>query len=993
MKKNQIATQLPVSNQTEAKSQSAVAGSQSKTSESHGNQAGHRSKAGFLPSPFSLLPFFVLCSLFSVIWISCEQPDSGTNSGGVIVPVADIDGIYTAVQRGTEVDLNGARVIPAAATNKSIVWRVVTGGGTGVTAVEGGKFTPQSVGSVRLQAVIPNGIAAGANFEKDIFVNVYNTADVQITPAGARLPAGGSAQFAAVVVGEENQAVSWSVTGGVDNATTIEQDGTLTVGAEEAQYTALTVTASNGTKSGSVIVNITAEPVTIISNSLGWVQTIAQGGRITFRASAIGDDNLDADWELLGGSGGTNVSNGVLTVDASQEEGSILTLKAVSRANAAVKGEHNLTVVPQVTSFTINQPDDPYAVKGRTTNNVRLSAAANGAGTTSAAWELISEVAPAVGPNVNNKTQMSGTEVRVVAGETADSVTIRATCKADETKTDTIVINIIDAPQVTSVTVSPDTASVGQGGTSESFTATVEGHGSPSQYVKWSITGGTGTTAITDNPGSGIEYTTFGAKLSIAADQATGSNTITITATASDKGVNGISEVSGTASVTVTEPQATVTSVTVSPAKANIPRGYSGGGFTAAVIGTNNPGQDVTWSVTGGTAGTSMTPEGALTVGAGETSATLTVKATSTLDTLKSATATVTVRANDWTKVSGYDTGAIPTTHVVKAFASAQVGDATWYVFSGDSGQVVKNNAGLSGGTWYRFTAANAQSVVATDMASGLYNGTPTMVIVGTLGKMALSNSTTIAGTSTTASTAKWIAIAAGTTTAEKISQFASSETINAIAFGNNIFVAVGTGTISRSTDGGINWTKVASHPLGGYTIVSIAYDESSQTFVAVGRAGSGVKFAYSSDGAAWTEPASTAFQEAFGANCLVTGVARYGNKIVVSGAAKPDGLESTIPKVIISADGGVNWTAANSSGLPNTPISSSILAITHDGTRFIMGGTESFMAYSVDGTDWTRVFINSSVGAPANFWRIKYDGVKYVATGAGGVILSISSF
>jgi len=85
-----------------------------------------------------------------------------------------------------------------------------------------------------------------------------------------------------------------------------------------------------------------------------------------------------------------------------------------------------------------------------------------------------------------------------------------------------------------------------------------------------------------------------------------------------------------------------VTSVTVSPSTATVAKGGTSS-FTATVTGTGNPATTVTWSVTGGITGTSISNAGLLTVAAAETAATLTVKATSTVDTSKSGTATVTV--------------------------------------------------------------------------------------------------------------------------------------------------------------------------------------------------------------------------------------------------------------------------------------------------------------------------------------------------------------
>jgi hypothetical protein len=89
---------------------------------------------------------------------------------------------------------------------------------------------------------------------------------------------------------------------------------------------------------------------------------------------------------------------------------------------------------------------------------------------------------------------------------------------------------------------------------------------------------------------------------------------------------------------------ATVTGVTVSPATATVAKGGTQT-FTAAVAGENSPAQTVTWSVEGAASvsGTAINEGGVLSVAAGETATTLTVRAESTVDTTKFDTAAVTV--------------------------------------------------------------------------------------------------------------------------------------------------------------------------------------------------------------------------------------------------------------------------------------------------------------------------------------------------------------
>jgi hypothetical protein len=84
--------------------------------------------------------------------------------------------------------------------------------------------------------------------------------------------------------------------------------------------------------------------------------------------------------------------------------------------------------------------------------------------------------------------------------------------------------------------------------------------------------------------------------------------------------------------------------VTVSPATATVTKGGTQQ-FTATVSGTNSSAQTVTWSIvqTNKNAGTTINSNGLLTVAAAENLTSLTVRATSTADTGKSGTATVTI--------------------------------------------------------------------------------------------------------------------------------------------------------------------------------------------------------------------------------------------------------------------------------------------------------------------------------------------------------------
>jgi len=88
-------------------------------------------------------------------------------------------------------------------------------------------------------------------------------------------------------------------------------------------------------------------------------------------------------------------------------------------------------------------------------------------------------------------------------------------------------------------------------------------------------------------------------------------------------------------------PTPTVSNVIVFPSSASINiNGGSGQQFTATVEGTNNPGQEVVWTVEGNisSAATTISSSGYLSVAIDETASLLTVRATSVVDPTKSGT-------------------------------------------------------------------------------------------------------------------------------------------------------------------------------------------------------------------------------------------------------------------------------------------------------------------------------------------------------------------
>jgi photosystem II stability/assembly factor-like uncharacterized protein len=174
---------------------------------------------------------------------------------------------------------------------------------------------------------------------------------------------------------------------------------------------------------------------------------------------------------------------------------------------------------------------------------------------------------------------------------------------------------------------------------------------------------------------------------------------------------------------------------------------------------------------------------------------TITVRATSTVDTAKSGTATLKVK--DWTAV---ETSSFGTTAINGiAYGSSK------YVAVGASGKIAHSDDGTNWTAIVPTTTATSTPTGFTANANGNINGViyagNQFIAYGNKGGMAYSTNGT-----------DWTAIAVGATT----TGFTASQAINGIAYnGSNKYVAVGAaGVISTSGDGH-TWTTLTPAPFG----------------------------------------------------------------------------------------------------------------------------------------------------------------------------------
>jgi hypothetical protein len=435
-------------------------------------------------------------------------------------------------------------------------------------------------------------------------------------------------------------------------------------------------------------------------------------------------------------------------------------------------------------------------------------------------------------------------------------------------------------PAVKKVTVTPAAVNVSKGGAFQ-FSAIVDAVDGASEEVTWTVTGGTGNTAITD-----------GGLLTV--DAAESPKTITVRATSV---IN--SSKYGEAEVTV--PAYTVTGVKVSPSVTGARPGYPRQ-FTATVEGTNGPPQTVTWTVKteageNPATGTTISAGGQLTVGGGETAEILTVKAETTGGGGMFATARVYTKSALFVAVAAYSSTAA-------------------YSFDGEN--------------W------EASTLPSSEYWHGVTYGGGKFVAVAWNSKTAAYSADGITWypADMPGDSANWFGV----------------------TYGDSKFVAVAysSNTAAYSADG-VHWTASPNGlpssaewydvTYGGGKFVAVAHDSKTA--------------AYSADGINWTASPNG-----------LPSSAKWEN--VTYGGGKFVATAENSNTAAYSADGGQTWTAAPLPGGKRWE------GVTYGGNKFVAvdGNTSNTAAYSADGVTWTQAYMPDSV-----WWEeVTYGGGKFVA-------------
>jgi len=321
---------------------------------------------------------------------------------------------------------------------QTVNW-VVTGGINGTSISQSGLLT---VATTEINPTLT--VCATSTYDNTksgtatVTVLLPIVTSVTVTPPTANVARGGEQQFTATVIGTNlpPQTVNWTVTGG-SPATTISQEGLLTVASDETNTT-LTVRATStydNSKSESAIVTVLIPTVTLVVVDPP-TANVARGGTQQFTATVNGtnDPPQTVNWTVTGGNIGTNISSSGLLTVANAETNTTLTVRATSTYDNSKVGTANVTVtLPPGISVTVS----PATVTVAKCQVQIFTATVWGDNNPSQTvrWTVIGGItATTIGS--------SNGHLEVAWNETATTLTVRATSVADFTKSGDAIVTV-----------------------------------------------------------------------------------------------------------------------------------------------------------------------------------------------------------------------------------------------------------------------------------------------------------------------------------------------------------------------------------------------------------------------------------------------------------------------------------------------------------------------------------------------------------------------
>jgi uncharacterized protein YjdB len=415
---------------------------------------------------------------------------------------------------------------------------------------------------------------------------------VTVRPDTASLKTGATVQLYALVNGNGDQSVTWTVTEASGGA--VSSGGLYTAPSGPGTFHVVATSIAVPSKTGTATITVTQDVSVSVSPTTATVAALAQK---QFTATVTGPSDTSVTWAVQEAAGGTVSAAGLYTAPSSAGTFHVVATSVADTTKSAVA---TVTVIATQVTVTVS----PSVANTTPSATQQFSASVSGNPSQVVTWSV--------------QEGSAGGSVSATGLYTAPTTTgtyhVVATSQAEPSASGSAVVTVTTTPVVT-VSVDPATWSMLTGATKQ-FTATVTG--TNTKTVTWSVQ--EGVTGGTVNSGGGYTAPALPGTFHVVA-----TSTVDTSKSAS-------------AEVTVAYPPV---AITISPTSVTVAPGaiYK---FTANVSNTANTA--VSWSVQeldGGAVDSSgnFTAPLALTTNH--------VVATSQADTSQSATATVVVCASN----------------------------------------------------------------------------------------------------------------------------------------------------------------------------------------------------------------------------------------------------------------------------------------------------------------------------------------------------------
>jgi hypothetical protein len=364
----------------------------------------------------------------------------GMTGSDTVIAISAADATKSATANATVTTTVAVSVLPSTATlnqgqsqsfsatvtgnaNSNVSWNVV-GGKTNGTITPNGVYTaPSANGSYTVMAT---SLADGSKTSSaTVTVTSAPQVAVSISPPSVTIAAGQKQHFAATVSGSADQSVNYSVLEAAGG--TVDGAGNYAAPLGSGVYHVVVASNADPTKTATATVTVTTGPPVAIAVSPSSV-TLPPNGAKAFTATVTGSTNTAVIWSSP--SCGTIDSVGNYTAPATAPTTCTFT---VTSAGDSTKSATATVSVSSTIAVSVSPSPTTVTVGG----TARLIATVTGTANALVDWTLI-------GAAGTGSVDANGLYTTVGATATPPfSVTLRATSRADNTKTGQAAVNVV----------------------------------------------------------------------------------------------------------------------------------------------------------------------------------------------------------------------------------------------------------------------------------------------------------------------------------------------------------------------------------------------------------------------------------------------------------------------------------------------------------------------------------------------------------------------